>query len=107
VDLAPDTLDAVRQNLAAVGLGEARATLVRASLPGWLRSPTSPEFDLALCDPPYDFEEWPALLGALRADVVVTESSSPIAPPEGWVVTRERRYGGTLVTVAQRSGSGS
>jgi 16S rRNA (guanine(966)-N(2))-methyltransferase RsmD len=107
VDLDPDALDAVRQNLAAVGLGEARATLVRASLPGWLRSPASPEFDLALCDPPYDFEEWPALLGALRADVVVTESSSPIAPPEGWVVTRERRYGGTLVTVAQRSGSGS
>jgi 16S rRNA (guanine966-N2)-methyltransferase len=107
VDLDPDALAAVRQNLHAVGLADEPATLVRASLPGWLESGTAGEFDLALCDPPYLYEEWPALLGALRAGVVVMESSSPIALPEGWVVTRERRYGGTLVTVAQRSGDGS
>ncbi len=35
------------------------------------------------------------------------ESAAPIALPEGWVVIRERRYGGTLVTVAQRSSTGS
>jgi hypothetical protein len=27
--------------------------------------------------------------------------------PQGWVVTKERRYGGTLVTVAHRDGTGS
>ena len=107
VDLDPDALAAVRQNLDAVGLAAEPATLVRASLPGWLVSGAAGEFDLALCDPPYLYDEWPALLGALRAGVVVMESSSPIALPEGWVVTRERRYGGTLVTVAQRSGDGS
>ena len=37
VDLDPDALAAVRQNLAAVGLDEEPATLVRAALPGWLR----------------------------------------------------------------------
>jgi 16S rRNA (guanine(966)-N(2))-methyltransferase RsmD len=107
VDLDPDALDAVRKNLTAVGLGEEPVTLVRAVLPGWLQGASVPAFDVALCDPPYDFADWPALLGALQADVVVMESSSPIALPEGWVVTRERRYGGTLVTVVQRIGAGS
>jgi 16S rRNA G966 N2-methylase RsmD len=64
-------------------------------------------FDLALCDPPYDFDGWPVLLDALRAGRVVMESSAPIALGEDWVVIRERRYGGTLVTVAQRSGAAS
>jgi len=107
VDLDPDALQAVRQNLTAVGLGEEPVTLVRAELPSWLQAATAPAFDLALCDPPYDFEDWTALLGALRARVVVMESSSPIPLPAGWVVMRERRYGGTLVTVVQRSGTDS
>ena len=63
--------------------------------------------DLALCDPPYAYDDWTALLGALRADRAVLESGGEIALPEPWVVARERRYGGTLVTVAQRSGDGS
>jgi 16S rRNA (guanine966-N2)-methyltransferase len=107
VDLDPDALAAVRRNLDAVGLGDEPATLVRAALPGWLESAAAGPFDLALCDPPYKYEDWPALLGALRADAVVTESAAPIALPEPWVVARERRYGGTLVTVALRSGDGS
>ena len=53
-DLA--AVDAVRANLAAVGLGDEPATVVRAALPGWLRG--APAFDLALCDPPYGFEGW-------------------------------------------------
>jgi 16S rRNA (guanine966-N2)-methyltransferase len=107
VDLDPDALAAVRQNLAAVGLDGEPATLVRAALPGWLASAAAGSFDLALCDPPYDFEDWPALLIALRADAAVMESAAPIGLPEPWVVTRERRYGGTLVTVAHRNGDGS
>ena len=90
-----------------MGLDEEPATLVRAALPGWLESAAAGPFDLALCDPPYDFEDWPALLGVLRADAVVMESSAPIVLPEAWVVARERRYGGTLVTVAHRSGDDS
>ena len=107
VDLDPDALAAVRRNLDAVGLGDEPATLVRAALPGWLETAAAGRFDLALCDPPYDFEDWPELLGALRADAVVMESAAPIAPVGPWVVARERRYGGTLVTVAHRNGDGS
>ena len=111
VDLDADALDAVRRNLTAVGLADADVTLVRAALPGWLRtgsgSPnpgTGHAYDLALCDPPYDYADWPALLEALDAGTVVMESSSPIAPPDTWVVAKERRYGGTLITVAHHRG---
>jgi 16S rRNA (guanine(966)-N(2))-methyltransferase RsmD len=107
VDLNPEALAAVRQNLKAVGLEDEQAHLVRAALPTWLESGAAGSFDLALCDPPYDFEEWPALLGALRADAAVMESSAPIVLPDAWVVARERRYGGTLVTVAHRSADDS
>lgn len=109
VDLDPHALDAVRENLDAVGLADAHATLVRGALPGWLRTRGGNQgpghtFDLALCDPPYDFSDWPALLDALDAATVVMESSSPIVAPEPWVIARERRYGGTLITVAHHRG---
>jgi 16S rRNA G966 N2-methylase RsmD len=105
VDVDPGALDAVRTNLDAVGLGDQPATVVRAALPGWLAG--APSFDLALCDPPYTFGEWPQLLGILRVETAVLESSLPIEFPEGWMVARERRYGGTLVTVAHRTGTSS
>jgi 16S rRNA (guanine966-N2)-methyltransferase len=121
VDADQKALDAVQQNLSAVGLDDADATLVRAVLPGWLRtaSPASSAgtatptpgtthahthaYDLAFCDPPYDFTDWLALLEALDAAKVVMESSEPIALPEAWMIARERRYGGTLITVAHHS----
>jgi 16S rRNA (guanine966-N2)-methyltransferase len=109
VDSDPTALAAVEENLRSVGLGEETVTLVRAELPGWLRTAgaTALSFDLALCDPPYDFTQWSELLNALQADTAVMESSAPVQLAEGWVSTRERRYGGTLVTVARRRGAGS
>jgi 16S rRNA (guanine(966)-N(2))-methyltransferase RsmD len=105
VDQDPGALEAVRTNLASVGLGDEPITIVRAALPGWLAG--APSFDLALCDPPYTFDAWPELLSILHADTAVLESSVPVALPDGWMVARERRYGGTLVTVAHRSGTSS
>ena len=57
---------------------------MRAALPGVAaRGGGRGRFDLALCDPPYDFDEWPASCGALRADLAVMESAAPIGPPGG------------------------
>jgi 16S rRNA (guanine966-N2)-methyltransferase len=107
VDADPGALAAVRLNLAAVGLADESATLVRGKLPGWLEAAPGRSFDLALCDPPYDFDAWPELLDGLQADLAVLESSAAIPLRTGWVVTKERRYGGTLVTVVQRTNSDS
>jgi 16S rRNA (guanine966-N2)-methyltransferase len=59
--------------------------------------------DIVFVDPPYDFDGWPRLLGQLRADLVVAESGSEIAPPAGWVVTRAKKYGRTRVTFLERT----
>jgi 16S rRNA (guanine966-N2)-methyltransferase len=101
VDHDAAVIEVVRANLAAVGLAEAPANVVRAELPAWLGR--TPRVDLALCDPPYAFSEWATLLSTLAADVGVFESASPIEVPPAWVVTRTRRYGGTLVTVARQT----
>ncbi len=99
VDHDAEALSAVRANLTASGLAGHDVTVVRAELPGWLSR--SGRFDVAFCDPPYAFEDWGTLLGGLDAAVAVIESSAPVAPPAGWEVTKSRRYGGTLVTVAR------
>jgi 16S rRNA (guanine966-N2)-methyltransferase len=101
VDNDSDAIAAVRTNLRATGLGGDAATVVRAELPGWLARAS--HADLAFCDPPYSFEGWGELLSLLDADVALLESGDPVAPPEGWMVARERRYGGTLVTVVHKS----
>ncbi len=101
VDADAAALAATRANLAATGLESQAARLVRAQLPGWLER--APRVDLALCDPPYAFRDWSALLQRLAADVAVLESAAEVEPPSGWVLTRSRRYGGTLVTVVRTS----
>jgi 16S rRNA (guanine966-N2)-methyltransferase len=107
VDRDPRALRAVRSNLAGVGLGHEPARLVRATLPRWLEETARGGFDVVLCDPPYAFGGWERLLRAVRADVAVFESGEELAIGPPWVVARSRRYGGTLVTVAQRSTTGT
>jgi 16S rRNA (guanine966-N2)-methyltransferase len=104
VDADPAAVDAVRQNLAEVGLGDAErlgdATCTRADATDWAKR-TAARYDVACCDPPYGFEDWDRLLDALPADLAVLESDEDVVLPEGWAVLRSRRYGGTIVTVAR------
>jgi 16S rRNA (guanine966-N2)-methyltransferase len=96
VEPARPALTALRANLDAAGLAD-RATVVAGSAEAYLtRRPVA--VDLALCDPPYTFDDWPALLAALPAGLVVCESDRPIDPGQGARVVRTRRYSGTVVT---------
>lgn len=101
VDDSPRALAAVRDNLATCDL-EPRASVLRGDAFGHLAA--HPEHhDLALLDPPYSFDRWDELLEAVRATVVVIESDRPVEPPARFVVQRERRYGGTVVTIAAQA----
>lgn len=82
-----------------------RAKVVMADALEYLEA--SPGFAVAFCDPPYDFDRWQVLLGRLRAAVAVIETNRPLAVPDGWVVVRQKRYGGTLVTMAESDPAGS
>lgn len=74
-------------------------------LPEWISDTSG--FDVAFCDPPYDFDDWVRLLDHLKANVAILESNRPIDAPLGWNVDKTRRYGGTLVTVARSTSTRS
>jgi 16S rRNA (guanine966-N2)-methyltransferase len=92
-------LDALRANLAAMGLGPDRATVVIGDA---LTHATDRGYDLALLDPPYDFDGWEDLLGRLDAAVAVCEGPRPVDPPPGWQLARVKSYGSTVVTICRR-----
>jgi 16S rRNA (guanine966-N2)-methyltransferase len=92
--------DLVRHNLEHTGLVD-RSEVVVASAERFLAGEPG-AFDLALVDPPYAYADWDDLLKQLPADLAVVESDRTVTPPEPWVVVRERRYGGTVVSIVRR-----
>lgn len=89
----------IRDNLERTGLAGS-ATVVRDDVMAWCES--GAPHDLALCDPPYLFDDWSTLFAVVPAPFVVAESNRPVPPPEGWGLVREKRYGTTVVTFLRR-----
>jgi 16S rRNA G966 N2-methylase RsmD len=87
----------VAANLAATGLADravVRGGDALAALGGLDR------VDVAFCDPPYRFDRWDELLGALRAGVAVLESDRDVVLLPPWRLARVKRYGSTVITFA-------
>lgn len=95
-----DALRSIRANIDKLGLND-RTTVTSGDVLttiGVLRG-----LDLVLVDPPYGFDAWNRLLGALEpavnADaIVVLESDRTVELPVGWDEVRAKRYGRTWVT---------
>jgi len=88
--------------LAATGTDQpGTAKVVRADALAWCKA-SRRRYDLALCDPPYRFEDWAALLEHLPADLAVLESSRAVDCAGGFLSRRSYRYGTTLITVVAR-----
>jgi 16S rRNA (guanine966-N2)-methyltransferase len=100
VDRDAAAVAATRANLAATGL-EGRAEVVPADAVRFCREHRGGRFDLAFADPPYELDEWDALLETLPAGLAVLESDREPALPPGWRLLRTRRYGGTVVTLTE------
>lgn len=107
VDADRQAVEAIGANLSGTGLAGTRATVVRADVQRWLDRVTDAAFDLVLCDPPYAFAAWPALLRALvpMTAIAVLESGGALDLGPGWRVLKVKQYGGTVVTVARPAGS--
>jgi 16S rRNA (guanine966-N2)-methyltransferase len=101
------TREVLEANLSACGFAD-RATVVADDATRFvattaIASGASPAVDLVLCDPPYAFDGWGGLLTGLSAvapgAVVVMESDREVPVPAPAEVLRNRRYGGTVVTL--------
>jgi 16S rRNA (guanine966-N2)-methyltransferase len=97
VDDDPACLAAVKLNLEPLGF-DAEAVFVRAMLPVW----SAPDdLDLVLADPPYGPLDLASVLNGVVARRVVVENDRHMEPPAGWIVTKTKRYGTTLVTMLE------
>ena len=92
-------LQALRANIDALGLKQ-RTTVVTSDVPAWV--PALRGVDLALIDPPYEFDGWEQLLTVLKVPYAVAEAGHEIEPPPGWEALKSRRYGRTWVTQLER-----
>ncbi len=101
VDSDRHARQAIEANLATCGLADA-AEVVATPVERFVAGAQSRRWDLALLDPPYDYDGWPELLLDLPAQVAVLESSRAIEPPFGWEVLRDKRYGRTHIVIAER-----
>jgi 16S rRNA (guanine966-N2)-methyltransferase len=100
VESAPSALTALRANIDAVGVND-RCRVVAGDVMEEM-SRLDGDYDVALCDPPYEFAAWPELLSRIPADVVMAESDQAVEPGSGWDVIKQRRYAGTVVVIATR-----
>ena len=93
-------LSAIDGNLADLGLRDRARVVVGDAIS------VAPRFDvdLAFADPPYGFSDWPRLLRAVRAPLLVAEAEAAVDPPADWDQGRVKRYGRTWVTLLHRRG---
>lgn len=92
---------AIEANLTACGLSDA-AEVIAMPVERFITGTQARRWDLALLDPPHDYDGWPELLIELPAELAVLESSRVVEPPVGWRVRRAKRYGRTHVVIAER-----
>ncbi|MEO7573978.1 MAG: 16S rRNA (guanine(966)-N(2))-methyltransferase RsmD [Acidimicrobiales bacterium] len=92
---------AIEANLATCGLASG-ADVVATPVERFVAGAQSRRWDLALLDPPYDYDGWPELLLDLPAQMAVLESNREVEPPFGWEVLRTKRYGRTHIVIAER-----
>lgn len=92
---------AIEANLTTCGL-IGGADVVATPVERFVAGAQSRRWDLALLDPPYDYDGWPELLLDLPAEMAVLESNREIEPPFGWEVLRAKRYGRTHIVIAER-----
>lgn len=93
-------IEAISGNVERLGFGDV-ATVRRAEAMSALAN--LEHHDVALLDPPYDFDAWPDLVRDVPAGVLVIEASREVELGPGWRILKAKQYGGTVVTIARRT----
>ena len=100
VELAPASLEALRGNIDALGVGE-RVTVRRGDALRFVQGLDAGAYDVAFADPPYNVDAADRLVALFRAPPFARILS--IEPPAARRVAGDdtRRYGDTAVTFCQ------
>ncbi|MBV9661436.1 MAG: 16S rRNA (guanine(966)-N(2))-methyltransferase RsmD [Acidimicrobiales bacterium] len=98
----------IRENLAVLGPAAEAAAVVRSDAIVYVAGRHmggAPPFDLVFADPPYGYGRWPELLSGLAhvAGMLIAETGSEWDMGPAWETVKVKRYGGTVVSVAQPS----
>ena len=96
VELAPRSLDALRKNIAMLGL-EAQTTVHRGDALRWVAQAPR-DFAVAFADPPYGTGQAAALAGVFRSRPFATVLGIEHEPKEILDGSDTRRWGGVAVT---------
>ena len=101
------TAAVLRANVAALDYDD-RTRIVQTDVLQWLGTHDEEFFDVAFCDPPYDFPVpvWDRLLARLNARILVAESDRAVVTNPAWSVISERHWGSTVVQMARRRETG-
>ncbi len=108
VESGRDAIECLQTNLARLGVEPARYRIHRATVGAVLDQAPCPLADatIVFADPPYDAGGADDVIRRLRAaefarlDVVVVEHRTrvEVAPPDGMVLERDRRFGDTTLS---------
>jgi len=101
VDRAKAAADVIRENLKTCDVAE-WATVVTADAMEYVGR--MEPVDVALLDPPYEFDQWVELLAAVPAEIAVIESDREIPVGSDAELLSQRRLGGTVVSMVRFPG---
>ncbi len=114
VEREPRAVAAIRDNLRAFAAGTDRAVVHATAVAAILDQAPCPIADatIVFADPPYDVDVNDEMLRRLRVhefarlETVVVEHRvrTVLRPPSGLVITRERRFGDTVLTTLSPGG---
>ncbi|HLI54383.1 MAG TPA: 16S rRNA (guanine(966)-N(2))-methyltransferase RsmD [Acidimicrobiales bacterium] len=104
VESDPAAVRAIRANLEVLADVGHLAAVVCSDALRYLAGGVPP-FDVVFADPPYAYARWPELLRLLRpvASLLVAETGGDWEPGSGWETVKQRRYGGTVVSIVRPS----
>lgn len=114
VERSREAVAAIRENVRVLGLESDRATVHAAAVAAVLDAEPCPIADatIVFADPPYDVDVNDEMLRRFRVrefvqlETVVVEHRvrTVLSPPPGLVITRERRFGDTVLTTLSPDG---
>lgn len=98
----------IKENIALLGIAD-KTTVIQANTKGWSNNNTDKQFDIVVCDPPYDtvlesvIQKLSRHVSAGGSLVVSWPTSEPVPKIEGLEMLRQKSYGNANLIFYKRT----